>query len=222
MGKSFHINLEQKQFCLVENNGEPAQKIAGSIRLLVIPNLETLQEWLEAAKEFFSNTQFAILLDMDECLTVRGPWGNQFHIYFLQHGVDNPLLAFLLSAHKEKPQKMMNLHSKGGAYGAHRMAVCWQAGIHYVKLAFPREKRLWLLLFYCKMLGCSVTKILQQNNDDSVTCCSLVWCVGPGMHLCSVKHHDDAVKAKDVQAMEGVHICFYADNFEGLYGRLLE
>jgi hypothetical protein len=41
--KSFHINLGQRQFHLAENKGEPAQKIAGSIGLIV-PNLETLRE----------------------------------------------------------------------------------------------------------------------------------------------------------------------------------
>jgi hypothetical protein len=168
---------------------------------------------------------------MEDCLTIRGPWGNRFHIYSLQDDDDDDKDP-PITKETTTPQKMTNLHSEGGAYGAHRMAVRGQAGIRYIELACPKGKATAIARFYREMLGCTVTTTetttttttttTQQNNV--VVACSLV-CVGPGVHLCFVEQQDDddAVEAnRDVQAMmEGVHVCFYADDFEGLYGRLL-
>jgi hypothetical protein len=70
--------------------------------------------------------------------------------------------------------------------------------------------------FYSEMLaGCSVTET--QQNDSA---CSSLVCVGPGVQLIFVE--EESIAADSIQAMEGVHVCCYADDFEGLYGRFLD
>jgi hypothetical protein len=119
---------------------------------------------------------------------------------------------------------MVNLHAEGGAYGGHRMAVRGQPGIRFVEVACPHGKSPAVAEFYRKMLRCTV---LETKRDDRA--CAMV-CVGPGVHLAFVKQkehkqgQEESIpsKATMAMAMEGVHVCFYANDFRDLYHRLSE
>lgn len=196
--KSFHVNLGQQQFHLAETGGS-AQRVAGSIGL-VVPSLDTLRERIKDAEEVLKDTQFAIESDTGDCIILTGPWGNRFHIY----SVENDSLTSTVST----PRKMENLHANGGAYGAHRMAVRGGPGIRYIEVACPPQKSGAIARFYREMCGCTV----METKDKAVVC------VGPGVHLVFTESND--LSESDTREMEGVHVCFYADDFENLYKKL--
>lgn len=225
-GKSFHVNLGQQQFHLAESKGddEPPQCIAGSIGL-AFPNLTTLRERLVQADRSgrLKDTAFKLLFDIpqsssttttndeveDMCLTFRGPWGNIFHCYSVVPSPDQDRTMMF-----QTPQKMTNLHSDGGDYGP-RMAVREQPGIRFVEVVCPKKKAPAVARFYRDLLGCSV----QLVGNDSIAIVS----VGPGVHLVFSESNDDVddrTYTDATQAMQGVHLCFYADNFKGLYNKL--
>ena len=197
-GKSFHVNLGQQQFHLAEN-GEPAQRIAGSIGL-VVPTLDTLRARIDDAEKVLRDTQFKIESDTPDCITLSCPWGNRIHVY----SVEDDCITSTLTT----PRKMENLHAKGGAYGAHRTAVRGNPGIRYIEIACPPQTSGAVAKFYREMLGCTV----MEAHDKAVIC------VGPGVHLAFVESDD--LSEDDIRDMEGVHVCFYADDFEGLFQRL--
>jgi hypothetical protein len=58
------------------------------------------------------------------------------------------------------------------------------------------------------MIGCTVMEAPEK----------VVVCVGPGVHVVFVESND--LSEMDVNDMKGVHVCFYAEDFEGLYHRL--
>jgi catechol 2,3-dioxygenase-like lactoylglutathione lyase family enzyme len=228
-GKSFHVNLGQQQFHLAETNGDDRpQKIMGSVGLVVPSTLETLRGRIRIAAEgVLKDTQFGIIVNDDDqdnnhnCLTLRCPWGNIFHIYSVE---DDDKLA-KMPAPTETPRKMENMHAEGGAYGGHRMAVRGQPGIRYVEVACPKGTAPAVARFYRELLGCTVVLELPRNEAPST---ALV-CVGPGVHLAFVESPNttNAVPFSDdddaaANAMKGVHICFYAADFQGLYQRLSE
>jgi catechol-2,3-dioxygenase len=203
LSSSFHVNMGQQQFHLAEN-GEPAQIVAGSIGL-VVPSLVTLRERIPAASETLKTTKFTIISDDTEnaCLTLTCPWGNLFHIYSVENDS--------LESTKNTPRKMENLHAEGGAYGAHRMAIRGTPGIRYIEIACPVGKSHAIAQFYKVMLGCNVM-------ETTVDVSAAIVCVGPGVHLAFVESQNWSENASE--AMEGVHVCFYANDFEGLYQRL--
>ena len=106
---------------------------------------------------------------------------------------------------------MENVHAEGGAYGPHRMAVRGNAGIRYIEIACPPAKSTAVARFYKEMLGCTV----MENEDSAVVS------VGPGVHLAFIESIQ-MIPEDDIKAMEGVHVCFYANDFEALYHRLAE
>jgi catechol-2,3-dioxygenase len=197
-GKSFHVNLGQQQFHLAEN-GEPAQRIAGSIGL-VVPSLDKIRDRIADAQIVLKDTQFAIESDNGDCITITCPWGNHFHLY----SVEDESLVSTLST----PRKMENMHAKGGAYGSHRMAVRGGPGIRFIEIACPPNKSRAISKFYQEMIGCTVMEAPEK----------VVVCVGPGVHVVFVESND--LSEMDVNDMKGVHVCFYAEDFEGLYHRL--
>ena len=199
-GKSFHVNMGQQQFHLAET-GEPAQRIAGSIGL-VVPSLDTLRERIADAQQVLKDTQFAIESDTSDCVTLTCPWGNRFHLYSVQ---DDCLTSTL-----NTPRKMENLHAKGGAYGSHRMAVRGGPGIRYIEVSCPPLKSGAIARFYRDMIGCNV----METSGRAVVC------VGPGVHLVFVE--SDELSENDTEEMKGVHVCFYAEDFKDLYQRLSE
>lgn len=199
-GKSFHVNLGQQQFHLAEN-GEPAQRIAGSIGL-VVPSLDTLRDRIAAAQEVLKDTLFKIESDTSDCITLTCPWGNRIHVYSVQ---DDTLTSTLST-----PRKMENLHAHGGAYGSHRMAVRGSPGIRYIEIACPPNTAGAIARFYREMIRCTI----METDDKAVVC------VGPGVHLAFVENTN--LSESDMRDMQGVHVCFYADDFEGLYHRLAD
>jgi hypothetical protein len=201
---SFHVNLGQQQFHLAEIPGEPAQIIAGSIGL-TLPSLDTLRERIPAAQQVLHGTQFEIVQDDVEsngCLTLTCPWGNTMHLYSMENDSLEPTV--------DSKQKMTKIHAEGGAYGAHRMAVRGGPGIRFVELACPTGKAGVIAQFYKEMLHCT---IFEKEGAAVIS-------VGPGVHLAFVEN--EKVSKDDVKKMEGVHICFYANNFKALYHRLHE
>ena len=233
-GKSFHVNLGQQQFHLAEAKNDddenPPQKIFGSVGLAV-PNLTTLRERVERAlsslkddDSIWKGTQLGIVsADEDNnILTLRGPWGNLYHIYQVK---DDDEAA---TATASTPQKMTNFHAQGGPYGSHRMAVRGQPGIRFVQVTCPNGKAPAIAQFYREILGCTVTERKAINSEKGEEqpqpACTLV-SVGPGVHLVFVESStesddDDDGYQRMAHAMKGVHICFYADDFQGLYQRL--
>ena len=119
-----------------------------------------------------------------------------------------------LTAPKQTPRKMENLHSEGGAYGSHRMAVRGQAGIRFVEIACPPHKVPAVARFYKEMLGCDVWETTAENNNAPIAVVS----VGPGVHLVFVETTTTAVKdgyyQEEASAMKGVHICFLRTTFK--------
>lgn len=197
-GKSFHVNLGQQQFHLAET-GDAAQRIAGSIGLTV-PSLDTLRDRIDAAQEVLKDTQFSIDTNTPDCITLTCPWGNRFHVYSVE---DDPLTSTLTT-----PRKMENIHAVGGAYGPHRMAVRGAPGIRYIEIACPPKKSKAVARFYREVIGCTT----METADKAVVC------VGPGVHLVFVESDD--LLDDDTRGMQGVHVCFYADDFENLYQKL--
>jgi catechol-2,3-dioxygenase len=195
-GTSFHVNLGQQQFHLAEGN---AQRIAGSIGL-VVPTLDTVRLRIPAALEQLKSTQFSLESDDENCITLTCPWGNTIHLY----GVDNDRVESSV----DSSLKMVNLHV--GAYGAHRMAIRGSPGIRYIEIACPMNKSPAVANFYREMLGCTVV----ENDGVAMVC------VGPGVHLVFVE--SGKLSGEDTSAMKGVHVCFYATDFMGLYERLAE
>jgi len=204
-GGSFHANLGQQQFHLAEN-GEPPQRVTGSIGLCV-PSLDTIRDRTAEAMTSFSDSKFQVLDDTEECLTVTCPWGNRLHLYDIKHDDNVPLAC-------ESSQKMITLHSKGGAYGPHRMSVRGGPGIRYIEIRCRPGSNTAISNFYQQMLNCQV-----QNVDICETQ-ALVVSVGPGVHLVYVE--DKNITEEDFEAMKGVHICIYVNEFKNLYHRLAE
>jgi len=200
----FHMNLGQQQFHLAEN-GEPAQKIAGSLGL-VVPNLDHVRKGINKAREELKQTMFDILEDNVEegYMTVSCPWGNIIHLYCMAQ-YDEKLK--LMSSTSSK--KMVKLHSPGGPYSADRICIRGKPGIRFVEIICKKGSIAAINRFYEEMLGCN-TVILSEGN--------LAVSVGPGVHL--IFTESDVLTEKDVESSKGVHICIYAHNFESLYHKL--
>jgi len=197
--KSFHVNLGQQQFHLSEN-GDPAQRMCGSIGLAV-PDLNTVRARVSDARGNLEGTHFSILADAQDYLTVRCPWGNIFHLYSCNDDPSEPVC--------ESPQKMVMMHSEGGAYGPGRMAVRGKPGIRFVEVTCCPGSTQAIARFYEQVLTCTVTRLSHGRIAVSV---------GPGVHFVFVEHED----AMDYTDMAGVHICVYAADFRGLYKRLAD
>jgi len=191
--QNFHVNLGQQQFHLDANG--PAHRIFGSIGL-ALPDLDALRGRVQDATETFRHTRFDVM-DEAGCVTVICPWGNVFHLYDVR---DDYL------EENESLQKLVASHQYGGVYGEQRMAVRGNPGIRYVEFKCPIGTSGAVAQFYREIFGCSV------SSGDGSACI----CVGPGVHL--VFSEDDLLS--DVQRMEGVHVCVYANDFQGIYSRL--
>ena len=204
---SFHVNLGQQQFHL-SATGDPAQKVSGSIGL-VVPSLATVRERAAAAAaaEKLAGTEFAVLSDHEECMTMTCPWGNRLHLY------DAAVDAQQQKPVSDSPMKMVKAHAQGGAYAASRMAVRGNPGIRFIEVACRVGTSALIGRFYRQMLGCTVSTSVTTAGQEYVAVC-----VGPGVHLVYVESGD--LTEADLQKMEGVHICVYAADFEGLYQRL--
>jgi catechol-2,3-dioxygenase len=201
-GGSFHANLGQQQFHLAEN-GEPAQRVTGSIGLAV-PSLDTLRKRVATAIDAFQGTQFKLLDDENGCMTITCPWGNRLHLYDVQDDTCQPLTS-------DSSQKMVKFHAEGGTYGAHRMAVRGNPGIRYLEISCRSGTAPAIAAFYRDMLSCTVSTPTPHQALVSI---------GPGVHL--VYSETDALTEDALQQMEGVHICIYVNDFKGLYQRLKE
>ena len=199
---SFHVNLGQQQFHLAET-GDPAQKVTGSLGL-VVPRLDTLRQRITAFQDKFVDSQFEVLHDTDnDHMTIKCPWGNRMHLYDLQAE------QAALQPTSDSPHKMVNMHAQGGNYAAHRMAVRGQPGIRYIELACRPNTAAAIATFYREMMQCTVSE---------PTVGLAVVCVGPGVHI--IYREDETLLDSDVQAMQGVHICIYVQDFLALYDRL--
>lgn len=203
---SFHVNLGQQQFHLAET-GDPAQKVTGSLGL-VVPRLDTLRQRIAALQDKFVDTQFQVLHDNDsdadaDHMTISCPWGNRLHLYDLQAE------QAALQPTSDSPHKMVKMHAQGGNYAAHRMAVRGQPGIRFIELACRPRTAAAIATFYREMMHCAVSE---------PTVGQAVVCVGPGVHL--IYREDETLSDEDVQAMQGVHICIYVQDFQALYERL--
>ena len=212
-GGSFHCNLGQQQFHLAET-GDPAQRVTGSVGL-VFPNLDTVRERVQAAaseQNLLKQTQFRVLDNQPDCLTLSCPWGNQFHCYSVEHDGDTTDVD--TTSTSDSTQKMVKLHASGGAYGTQRMAVRGNPGIRYVEIACLPNTVEPIARFYKEMLNCAVHTSTYDGREVAAIR------VGPGVHLVFVETKD--LPNKVLEAMNGVHICVYIDNFEGLYQKLSE
>jgi len=196
--KSFHVNLGQQQFHLAE--GDPPQRVTGSIGLTV-PSLSTIRQRTREAADLFEGTQFAVLNDSDDCITLSCPWGNTINLYGV---VDDDTDSSTINSR----QKMTNMHADGAVYGP-RMAVRGQPGIRYIEIACRPGTSSRIANFYSDIMGCDTVEI-------KPTCTAVS--IGPGVHL--VYAENDQLSEEDSKSMEGVHVCFYANDFKGLYNRL--
>ena len=201
---SFHCNLGQQQFHLAEN-GDPSQRVTGSIGL-VVPSVDRIRQRARSAleeDEAFRGTCFEILHDDGATLSLSCPWGNVIHLY------DETTEAANLQPISDSPHKMVKFHAEGGTYAPERMAVRGQPGIRYIEIACRKGTASGLADFYRDMLGCQVSTPLEGQA---------VVCVGPGVHLAYIE--DETLTDSDEDTQRGVHICIYVNNFRSLYQRL--
>lgn len=224
--KSFHINLGQQQFHLAtpKTDDESVHIIAGSIGLTV-PNLQTVIDRIPRAQEALKMTKFEILQTSTEegYLILQGPWGNKFHIYDLLY--DESLAKVSNHRPSEKStHKMDNLHDWGGSYASHRMAVRQQPGIRYIELTCRKGTSSAIGRFYQQLLKCDG----RIHSFENLSCQSdtygdgVALSLGPGVHLLFVEQENLEAESYDawMQAMRGIHICIYVEDFRGLYQRL--
>ena len=177
-GKSFHVNLGQQQFHLaVAKDSEAPQAIAGGSIGLAVPNSASLRDRVQAAvaSKAFNGTQFRLVTNDPDCVTLQGPWGNTFHCYSIQNEVDDSL-------EPNSTMKMVNAHADGsGMYGSHRMAVRNQPDIRYMEFPCPHGQATALASFYRHVMNCIVHTQSQSDDDSSNEVVTVS--VGPGVHL---------------------------------------
>lgn len=203
----FHLNLGQQQFHLFED-GSPAQRITGSIGL-VVPNLSRVRERTAAAtKALGKTTQFRVVDDSSGCMTVICPDGNRMHLYDARDDGQ-------IKRTSDSMQLMTRFHVEGGPYGPHRMSVRGSPGIRYIEISCRPGTTPAICQFYREMLQCTCTASTPTGEEPTGTC---IVSVGPGVHLVYVE--DESLSNDDIKRMEGVHICVYVSDFEGLYRRL--
>ncbi|CAB9510933.1 expressed unknown protein [Seminavis robusta] len=209
--KSFHVNLGQQQFHLAET-GDPAQKVTGSIGL-VVPSIDTVKQRLQEALagDEFKDTLLAMdstTKSDDTTLSITCPWGNRLHLY------DATQEQATLQPTSDSPRKMVNMHATGGNYAPERMGIRGgNPGIRYIEIACPPQSTPAIASFYRNMLSCTVTTTTISSNRPAIAVC-----VGPGVHLAYVE--DDNLSQDAISAMEGVHLCIYVNGFKNLYDRL--
>ncbi len=200
--KSFHVNLGQQQFHLaVAKEDERPQCFAGGSIGLAVPDLNSLRNRIQQHTEALSGTQFQLLQDHEDCVTLRGPWGNIFHLYST---------AYISSSQSSSSMKMVNAHTEAGMYGSQRMAIRDQPGIRYIEIPCPKGQGASLAFFYRHIMKCSV-HILEETAE------AIIVSVGPGVHLVFVERED---APSLLEFSKGIHICIYYMEFEGLYHRL--
>ena len=216
-----HANLcciITSQFHLAAND-DPPQRITGSVGLTV-PSLQRIRARAEDARSQLEGTQFSIVDDdRDNMMTVTCPWGNIFHLYDITIDDDHQNTD---EAGQSSQQKMTKMHSEGGTYGPHRMAVRGQPGIRYIEIACRMGAAHAIAKFY-EMLGCHVTRTNAVPSTDSTTECKVeaaIVRVGPGVHM--VFSESEQLSNDIVKQMEGVHACIYIPNFQQTYNTLKE
>ena len=242
-GKSFHVNLGQQQFHLAEpkRDGEIPHIIAGTVGL-VVPDLDTVRQRIQdelssSSSSMLKETKFSVISDGDDCLTISCPWGNTFCIYSVKDDDKRWAEAISETANgaddSATPQKMTNMHLDGGFYGSHRMAVRSQPGIRFVQIACPTGTAPAIAKFYREMLHCTVfeTKATTMSGKtgadetDKMVGCAII-SVGPGVHVVFAEQQQKEDETEEIslpeamKAMEGVHMCIYANDFAGIYQRL--
>jgi hypothetical protein len=252
----FHVNLGQQQFHLDEQprstgDGDdvplPAHIICGSIGL-VVPSLRTVRMRLDAALVQLKDTQFRVIADEHDYMTISCPFGNILHLYDLETGGGDPPPPPTTGTEEEESraiprQKMVQLHARGGGYShattmGVRGAGHQQPGIRYLEIACPLGTAAGIGRFYEQMLGCTVHRLVTSGtaasldggggggSSDEVVAVS----AGPGVHLifCEVPSSlssssdlDSTLYRQRLEQMKGVHICIYtAPHFRELYQRL--
>ena len=125
---SNHYNIGQQQFHLsAATNIDTPQRVTGSIGLTV-PSLQRIRDRVDVAQEELKDTLFSNVKDHDKMMTVVCSYGNVIHLYDIS--IDDEYQ----STTEDITQKMVRLHSEGGDYGSHRMAVRTKPGIRYVEI----------------------------------------------------------------------------------------
>ena len=205
------LALTRLQFHLAAN--EAPQRVTGSIGLTV-PSLRRIRDRVRRARTELAGTEFDILAESAETMTVTCPWGNIFHLYDIsvdeRHRGETP---------RASPHKMANMHNEGGEYGGHCMAVRGQPGIRFVEFACRAGTTDAIAEFYERLLGCHVSRSTapldsETNSDGKAICVT----IGPGVHFVFTEGQqpsDDVVKQ-----MEGVHACVYVPHFRRTYDLL--
>jgi hypothetical protein len=233
-GSSFHVNLGQQQFHLAEaiqgateQETTTPQRIAGSIGL-VVPSLETLRSRIPDAIQQLQGTQFAIVKDDNNTISLNCPDGNLFHVYSVNDQVETiPKPPADGTTIPSSSRKMEQFHAEGGPYGPQRMAIRGNPGIKYVELACPMGTIPAIAQFYQELLQCTTVvqtqpqQVMSSDTPSTTTSTAATTCsvsVGLGVHLVFVEREN--ISLADTLAMQGVHLCVYTLDFYGLYQRL--
>jgi hypothetical protein len=146
----------------------------------------------------------------DKIMTVTCPWGNTFHLYDISIDDD----ARIDDNAQPSPHKMVNLHRDAGAYGSNRMAVRGQPGIRAVEISCKKGTADKIGQFYETFLGCTVVR----HTDGLINKQAVSVSVGPGVQIVFVE--SDIVTDRDVEMMNGVHVCIYVSDFKAKYTSL--
>jgi len=92
------------------------------------------------------------------------------------------------------------------------MAVRGQPGIRYIEIACRPGTAERIGHFYRKVLRCHC-HILSTTKEPAIAIA-----VAPGVHL--IYAESERLSDVDLEAMNGIHICIYTNDFGGLYHRL--
>lgn len=206
--QSHDFCAQTPQFHLAATD-DPPQRITGSIGLTV-PSLQNIKERIDRATSDLQGTQFAITDESDKVMSITCPWGNIFNLYDISLDDD-----YEIEPNAQSPQKMVNQHSEGGAYGAHRMAVRGQPGIRYVEFTVPEKTAQPIAQFYKDVMKCN--QVMTKTIDDGGNECAIVG-VGPGVHFVFVE--SDELTTESMEMQHGVHACIYIPNFQSTYHEL--
>ena len=205
---SFHYNIGQQQFhFMLAKDDEVPHVVCGSIGISV-PSLErVLSACKDVGQRLLSNTEFQILHIEKNFITVKGPYGNIFHIY--QIGRSSNVENESNDENKTFMEKKHKMWDNG-------MTVRGQAGIKFIEWQVVNTKS--VASFYRNYFGCNVYSHTQDYGKN-VSMEQAVVQVGADVHFVFTENpHMDKMS---VDLQKGIHVCVYVSAFKGSYHSLL-
>ena len=205
---SFHYNIGQQQFhFMLAKNGEASHVVCGCIGISV-PSLErVLFACKEVGQRLLLKTQFQILHIEEDFISIKGPYGNTFHIY--QIGLRGNLGDESDDENETFMEKKHKMWDNG-------MTVRGQPGIKFIEWQVVNTKS--VASFYQKYFGCNVYNHT-HHCDKGKSVEQAVVQVGADVHF--VFTENSHMNKMPVDLQRGIHVCVYVSAFKRSYHSLL-